>query len=195
MITMTILNKIKQIYAGLQFWWVKRTLLEGRDFKLSISNEVDETLRAMICSGKFAGIEFAYSNMSLKDVDAGLLEFNTKVVYNPNDDVDVFTKEFENLTSNILRVILSKGIAQYKVSAELEQELTDENRKNDTDELDEEREFHEEVSPLLEKRVSKRKPGTKGISRSAGVHLKVQPASKSKRNKTGAARKNKPHGK
>jgi len=192
---MNLMNKFKQVYAGLQFWWVKKTLISDKDFTLSADElEPGETLRIEILRGKFAKVQFSYSDLYLSEDENGLLTFHTRVVYNPSK-LNVFTKKFEELTANILRVILIEGIAQSRSKQQTEQGMTDENRKNDTDELDEERKFHEEKSPLLEKRVSKRKPGTKDISGNTGVYSKVQSASKSKRNKAGARRKNKPHGK
>jgi hypothetical protein len=188
---MNLMNKFKQAYARLQFWWVKKTLISDKDFTLSADElEPGETLRIEILRGKFAKVQFSYSDLYLSEDENGLLTFHTRVVYNPSK-LNVFTKKFEELTANILRVILIEGIAQSRSKQQTEQGMTDENRKNDTDELDEERKFHEEKSPLLEKRVSKRKSRAKDVSGDSGVHPDVQQPAKRKRTKAATRSKGK----
>lgn len=182
-------NKINEYKARLEFWWAKRTLKDGRDFTLSFD---DAGLKVTLLTGKFKGVEYRYSPLTVREDDEGLVDFTTLVVYNP-ENADVSDPAFQKHTSNILRILLADAVGEHELS--IKEQVIDENRDTDTSELDQERGFHEESSALLEKRVSKRKPRKKVVPADSGVHPQVQQPAKSKRPRARTARKNRPDGK
>lgn len=184
---------INQAIAKTQFWWAKKTIKEGVNFMFvdDPTNKFDpfESPVVEILTGKFSGIRIKFEKMIITNFEESLLEFQTVVVYNP-DNIDVLNKKFEKLSTNILRIILANTVNCSAKDAI--QGLNDnENRTPDTDEPYEKREFYEEVTPLLEKRVSKRNTRKKTVPRNSRLHSKVQPTSKPKRSGTKSPRKNK----
>lgn len=175
-----MLNKIKNRLALMQFWWAEKTIREGRDFEV-----VNDDLGAAITilKGNFSGVQFRFGPMRFVESRENLLEFNTVVVYNPLK-ADVLNPKFEKLTSNILRILLKEIVA--------EKQVIDENRNVDSGELAEERDFYEEVPPVLEERVSKRKSRKKNISADSGSHSEVQQSAKSKRTRNRTSGKKRP---
>lgn len=184
-------NKIKDKLAELQFWWAKKTIKDGRDFELS----VDElgTLVTLL-RGQYAGVQFRFGPMTLRESNEAMLDFSTVVVYNPKN-VDVLNKNFEKLSSNILRFLLAEAVEDTKYPTDWMAaiKVIDENRKIDTIELDQERGFYEESTPVLEKRVSKRKPRKKVISTDSRIHPEVQQPAKPKRTRARTTGKKRPH--
>ena len=182
MTTMNLKNWIKQIFAKIEFWWAKKRIELNRDFGLSthldgvVHKPVIEILR-----GKFKGVKFQFFNIHLKDQEEGLLEFQTRVVYTPNVNLNIVCREFENLTTNILRIILIDSV---RINAkEFDQELENEDRTTNINGTDEERGFYEEISPVLEKRISKRNSRKKAVSRNPRSYSKIQSVTESKHNK------------
>lgn len=145
---------LRNLIARLQFWWATKTLKEGKDFDLELVR--DSGVIVTLLRGRYKGIVFTFANMTIQE--GGLLDFTTGVMYNPNNE-DVYGTKFNKIASNILRIILRDIVRGSK------RELLYEDREIDTSQSDEERDFHEESSPLLEKRVSKRKPRKKAASR------------------------------
>jgi hypothetical protein len=179
-----------KIKEKLQFWWAKKTLKDGRDFEL----QMDEVgMLVTIISGKFKGVQFRYSPLTVVD-DEGLVDFRTYVEYAPLS-VDLTDPKFVRLTTNILRILLTEAIPETAVQKHEEIQVIDENRNTDTDKFDQERDFYEESSPVLEKRVSKRKPRKKVVPTDSGVHPEVQQPAKPKRTRTRTTGKKRPHGK
>lgn len=175
----------------LQFWWDKQTIKDGRDFDLRVD---DLGMIVTILSGRFKGVAYRYSPLRVID-EEGLVDFSTFVEYTPKN-VDLADPRLAKLTTRILRILLADAIPE--TAAQAKQETTqviDENRNTDTVELDQERVFHEESTPLLEKRVSKRKPRTKVVPTDSGVHSEVQQPAKPKRARARTSGKKRPHGK
>jgi hypothetical protein len=182
-----MLDKLRDKLTILKFWWAEKRIKEGRDYHPSI----DELgLLVTILRGEFTGVEFRFGPICVKEDPTGtqLLEFNTVVVYNPTE-ADVLSKKFEKLTSDILRILLRSAIR------ETEEQVIDENRNVDTGELAQERDIHEEVAPILEERVSKRKSRKKAVSADSGSHSEVQQRPKSKRPSNRNSGKKRPVGK
>ena len=175
------MNKFKEYKARLEFWWAKRSLVDGRDFELTMDGA---GLLVTVLRGKFRGVVYRYGPLSVKEEDEGLIDFQTHILYNPMDGLyaDLMTGEFRKLTTNILRILLTEAIPETLAQAKyIEEQVIDENRDTDFSQPLEERDIHEESSPVLEKRVSKRKSRAKAISADSGVHPQVQQPSKPKR--------------
>jgi hypothetical protein len=195
-------------WATLQFWWAKRRLRDGKDFDLEVD---DLGILVTILRGKYKGVQFRYANLFL---GTEKLDFNTVVVYNPEGAL-VYEAGFEKLSTNILRVLIADSVSEkttltpnnetvwdYDPAAKAyAQEMVDydkvmnENGNTDTVELDQERDFHEESTPLLEKRVSKRKPRKKVVPADSGVHPEIQQPAKPKRARARTTGKKRPNGK
>ena len=175
----------------LQFWWDKQTIKDGRDFEIRMD---DVGMLVTLLSGKFKGVQYRYSPLRVID-EEGLVDFSTYVEYTPLT-VDVSDPKFSRLTTKILRILLAEAIPETAVQAQQETtQVIDENRNVDTVELDQERGIHEEVSPLLEKRVSKRKPRKKVVPADSKVHPQVQQPAKPKRARARTTGKKRPNGK
>ena len=172
-----------------ELWWARKTIKDGRDFEIQMD---DVGMQITILTGKFQGVQYRYSPLRVVD-NEGLVDFSTYVEYAPKN-VDVGDPRFAKLTTRILRILLEDAIPETAAQAKQEHaQVIDENRETDTDSIDEGRDFHEESTPLLEKRVSKRKPRTKAISADSVAHPQVQQPAKSKRSKartTGSKRPN-----
>jgi hypothetical protein len=181
---------MKKYKEKLEFWWAKKTIRDGRDFELTMD---DAGMLVTLISGKFKGVQYRYSPLTVLD-DEGLIDFRTFVEYAPKT-ADLMDPRFVRLTTNILRILLAEAIPETAVQKHEEIQVIDENRNTDTNELDQERVFHEESTPLLEKRVSKRKPRKKTVSADSGVHPKVQQPAKPKRARARTTGKKRPHGK
>jgi len=181
---------MKKYKEKLEFWWAKKTIRDGRDFELQMD---DAGMLVTLISGKFKGVQYRYSPLTVLD-DEGLIDFRTYVEYAPKT-ADLMDPKFVRLTTNILRILLAEAIPETAVQKHEEIQVIDENRNTDTNELDQERVFHEESTPLLEKRVSKRKPRKKTVSADSGVHPQVQQPAKPKRTRARTTGKKRPHGK
>lgn len=184
-------NKLKEYKARLEFWWARKSLKDGRDFALSF----DELgMVVTILKGPFEKVEYRYSPIQVREDDEGVVDFHTVIRYNPLN-ADVTDPRFVSLTTNILRIVLHEatvGGNELKVN----EQVNDENRDTDTGELDQERGIREEVSPLLEKRVSKRKSSRKKTVRTdSEVHPEIQQPAKPKRTRARTTGKKRPHGK
>ena len=166
--------KLNECIQKLKFWWAKKTIKDGRDYEVSMD---DVGLLVHLTSGKFKGVTYRYSPLRVIDED-GLVDFSTYVEYTPKN-VDVSDPKFRKLTTTILRILLEEAIPE--TAAQREAQVIDENRDTDTGESVEERGFYEESTPLLEKRVSKRKPRKKTVSTDTGTHPQVQQPAVKKR--------------
>lgn len=181
------LNELKQ---ALGVWWARKTIKDGRDYEISMD---DVGMLVHLTSGKFKGVTYRYSPLKVLD-DEGLVDFRTYVEYAPKN-VDVSNPKFAKLTTNILRILLSEAIPETQSQTKFEAQVNDENRNTDTGESDQERGFYEESTPLLEKRVSKRKSRAKTVSADTDLHPKVQHPAVKKRTRARASGKKRPDGK
>lgn len=184
-------SKFQEYKARLQFWWARKVLKDGRDFELSVD---ENGLIVTIISGKYSGIKFRYANMTMHT--DGLLDFSTVVVYNPKKE-DVTLPDFVELTTKIIRIIFADMVEKEPVLNYRKEQakVIDENRDIDFSQPLEERDIHEEISPILEKRVSKRKPRKKTVSTDTAVYSEVQHPAVKKRTGNRNSRKKRPDGK
>jgi hypothetical protein len=181
---------MKKYKEKLQFWWLKKTIKDGRDFDILMD---DLGMLITILSGKFRGVSFRYSPLTVID-DEGLIDFRTHVAYNPKN-LDVSDPKFAKLTTNILRILLADAIPETAAQKYEEAQVIDENRDIDFSQPLEERDIHEESTPVLEKRVSKRKPRTKTVRPDKLPHPEVQQPTKPKRTRARTTGKKRPNGK
>lgn len=182
--------KLHEYKAKLEFWWAKKTIKDGKDFEVSMD---DVGMLVHLTSGRFKGVTYRYSPLTVLD-DEGLVDFKTLVEYTPKN-VDVTDPRFARLTTMILRILLEEAIPETASQAkkEIETQVIDENRDTDTGKLDQERDFYEESTPLLEKRVSKRKPGKKVVPTDSGIHSEIQHSTKPKRTRARTTGKKRPN--
>lgn len=190
---------LKEYTARLQFWWAKKTIKDGRDFELTID---DVGALITILRGKFKGAQFRFSPLTVREEDQAVLDFQTHVVYYPKG-VDLSDPNFGKLATNILRILITELVREprnfpqgpapdFSSYNEYHEELTNENRDIDTSQFDQERDFYEESSPVLEKRVSKRKPRKKAVRTDQPVHSEVQHSTKPKRTRIRTPRAKRP---
>lgn len=176
------MKKLNEYASRVQFWWARKTIKDGRDFDLLMD---DRGMLVTILTGEFKGTQFRYSPLSVREDDDGLVDFATYVEYAPLS-VDISNSKFTKLTTNILRILLQDAIP------ETSEQVMNENRDIDTGESIEERGFYEESTPVLEKRVSKRKSRAKTVRPDSTVHPKVQQPAKPKRTSTRTPRAKRP---
>lgn len=182
------MKKLQEVKSRLEFWWARKTIKDGRDFDL----QMDELgMLVTILTGEFKGTQFRYSPLSVREDNEGLVDFATYVEYAPHS-ADVANPKFTKLTTNILRILLTDAIPETAAQAHNEVQVTNENRDIDTGESFEERGFYEESTPVLEKRVSKRKPRKKAVRPDNELHSEVQQPAKPKRARARTARAKRP---
>jgi hypothetical protein len=161
---------IKDKFADFQFWWAKKTLKKNVDYKIHETAPMVEILK-----GEFEGVMIWFDDVTLRE--DGLVDFSTVILENPRY-LDVCTKKFVKLSTNLFRITLSEFVAKPNNNTD---KVINESRTIDTDEPDQEREFHEENSPLLEARILKRQSRKKIVPTDSGIHPEIQQPAKSER--------------
>lgn len=126
-------------WASFRFWLASKRLVPNKHYV--IQRGENDRVHIEMLRGKYRGVKFTFDNIQLNENEP-LIEFITIVKENPNW-VDISSKRFDRLCSNIFRALL--------------REVLHETGTSYTFEFDEEREFYEESSPLLEKRILRRK--------------------------------------
>ena len=176
-----LITSLQSEWATFRFWLATKLFRKGRDYL--VHKDENDIALVEIIRGKFKGVKFAFGAIHLtENGDVGTLEFRTFVLYNPND-ADITSKKFNQITSNILRVLL----------LEVAREKVNETRETDTVESDEERGIREESTPVLERRVSRGESRKESISGDSELHPQVQQTAKPKRSRTRTARKIRPN--
>src|SRR5210317_274452 len=132
-------------WASFEFWLATKRFKLERDYFIERGYQDMVTVR--IKTGKFKGVSLTFHNIRLSQHDT-TIDFETHILENPNN-ADLTSKKFIKLTNNILRALL--------------REVLHETGTGHTSELDEEREFYEESSPLLEKRILRQQSRTQDI--------------------------------
>lgn len=181
------MNRIRNLVVRLQFWWATLWLKDGKHFEISVD---DLGLLVTILRGRYKKVQFRYANMIMSEDGLGRMDFNTVVVYNPMN-ADVGEPKFAKLSTNILRLLLAEMVRDFS-SLTANKQVMNENRDTDTFESNQERDFHEESTPVLEKRVSKRKPRKKAVRTDKPVHPEVQQPAKPKRTRVRTPREKRP---
>jgi len=142
--------------ASFRFWLAQKRFKVHRDY--NIQRAANDTILVEIIRGKYANVKFTYDDIKLNEFEP-LVEFKTLILENPNG-VDLTENKFLRIANNIFRSLI--------------REVLHEARTLDTAEPDEEREFYEESSPLLEKRILRRESRSKAIRPDSESHNKVQ---------------------
>lgn len=170
-----MINYIKDKFAKFQFWRVKKTLQEGRDFTVQLDDDPGGFKVTITKAGRYAGMNILFYGLQITEQGGSAeLIFNTLILSNPNN-VDLSDKGLVKLTSNIMRLTLLNSI-----------EMVNKNefRTSDSAEFDEERNIREEGSAIHQAGVSKRKPRKKAVLGDSGTHSEVQQPAKRKRTRT-----------
>lgn len=183
-----ITTMLNELLARLDFWWAKQTIKEGRDFGYNNEYFRDSgSLVIEVLKAPYEGVIVELSEFRVAEENGnGRIDFTTRVLYNTNE-ADVSSKQFNNLITKIVRIVLIDSVE--KVDAK---DLYNEDRNNDIVELDEERPVSTEVAAVPKKRVSKRKPRKKTVSRDTEILPKVQQPTKRKRPKSPTGRQKRP---
>lgn len=181
-----LISSLRNEWANFRFWLARKRLQENIDYQIIVDEEYDGVMKVKLLRGKFKDVVFVFGQVEMREEEDGIgsLDFCTYVLDNPSG-VDVTSKAFVNITSNLMRALL--------VRAFREESKLDEIGKDDTVESDEERGIREESDPVLERRVSNRKSRAKTVSGDTGTHGKVQQATKRSSTKASPARKIRPN--
>lgn len=139
--------------AAFQFWLATKRFKVDRDYV--IERGYDDIIKIRILKGKFTGVAFIFHNIRLGVNDEAILDFETYIQENPHN-ADLASPKFNKLVGNIFRSLL--------------REVLHETGRNYPSEPDEEREFYEESSPLLEKRILRRKSRKEAIRPDSESH-------------------------
>jgi hypothetical protein len=153
---------MRELLAKLQIWYVKKCFKHGRDYEFYLDlNDVEAYAVKLLRKYPDTIVEF-------KNVTAGedgALSFDFVVVANPKLH-NTKSKRFQNFTSNVMRSIIFTAIDNFERNI-------DDHRATNPDQLDQERTIHEESDPVLEARVSERKPRKKAVRRNKKLHTEV----------------------
>lgn len=184
----SIITMLNELLARLEFWWAKKTIVEGRDF--AFNKEFFSDSRKLVIEllkPPYEGLVVQLDEFTMNEENGnGRVDFSTRVLYNI-DNVDVTSNHFNKLIAKIVRLIIINSVEQMNAK-----DLDNEDRDANIVELDEERPVSTEVSAVPEKRVSKRKPRKKTVSRDTKILPKVQQPTKSKRTKSPSGRTKRP---
>ena len=163
-------------WASFRFWLATKRFRKDRDY--IIVRGKDDSIYIEILRGKYKNIVFTFDNIQIiDDENGGCINFVTVVRSNP-EWRDITSKGFRKIVDNIFRALI--------------RDIQHEAGKADTTEPDQERDFYEESSPVLEKRILHGESRKKTLSADSNPYSDVQQAPKRKRVRSGTARKNRP---
>ena len=153
---------LEKLLANIQFWYVKKRFKIDKDYQFYHDlNDVEAY--AVKYLRKYTDTIVEFKNVEMKD---GNFSFDFVVVANPKLH-NTESKAFKNFTSNVMRSIIMHAIDNAQ-----EKPLNDDRTIN-PDQFDQERTIHEESDPVLEARVSERKPRKKTVRRNKKLHTEV----------------------
>lgn len=156
------------LIAKFNFWYAKRNFKPERDFKFFLDANQTSAFTIEI-TRQYPKTVVEYTNLVMGE--NGFLNFNMTVIDNPlGHNID--SEKFKKFTSYIMMAIIAEAVKNAG-------NVVDENRAIDPFEYDEERDFLEEIPPIPEVRVSKRKPRKKAVRGNQGVRSEVQSGSES----------------
>lgn len=153
--------------AKLNFWYAKKFFKPEKDFKFMLDVNNTSAITVEIIR-KYPETVVEYNNLIMGD--NGLLNFNMTVIANPLAH-NVDDNKFKNFANYIMMAVIAEAVSNTR--------NVDENRAIDPFEYDEKRDFLEEIPPIPEVRVSKRKPRKKAVRGNQGVRSEVQSGSES----------------
>ena len=145
------MNKLKDLYAKLQFWYVKKWIKYDKHYTYFLDLENPQAFSIKLLK-KYPDTIIEFSDLRIGD--AGLMTFDMSIIANPRLH-NTESRRFKKFTSDVMRSMIMNSIEHYGKN--------NENRDLDFDELDSERGFHEESPPVPKKRVSKRKSRKKTV--------------------------------
>lgn len=171
-----MMNKLQDVLAKYEFWYATKFIKLDKHYTFFLDLNGSSGSFAVKFLKKYDGIIVEYTNVTVGE--NGMLTFDYDVISNVNN-CNVKSKSFERFTRNVMRSMI------YGAVKNLEKDLN-ENRKFNFVESNSQRSVHEEVAPVPQKRVSKRKPRKKTIRGNKAVHSEVQqsPADSSVGNKS-----------
>lgn len=180
----SIITTLNEWLARIEFWWAKKTIVENRDYTYdSDFIRSDGTFVVELLRHPWENVIVQLGGFRVDEVNGnGRIDFTTRILYNIND-ADVTSKQFNKFVTDIVRIILINSVE--KIDAK---DLYDEDGNANIVESNEERSVSEEVAAVPEKRVPKRKPRKKTVSRDTKILPKVQQPTKSKRTKSSSGR-------
>lgn len=153
---------IRDIVARINFWYVKKRYKLDREYQFYLDlNDVEAYAVKLL--RKYPDTIIEYKNVKVDDF--GNLSFDFVVVANPRLH-NTKSKGFQNFTSNVMRSIIINAIDSIETNI-------NEHRAINPDQFDQERVIHEESDPVLEARVSERKPRKKAVRRNKKLHSEV----------------------
>jgi hypothetical protein len=157
------MSKIYDLIAKLEFWYARKFIKLDKHYTFFVDLNGEPGSFAIKFLKKYDGVIVEFKDVKVSD--DGQLTFDYDVISNVNN-CDVKSQRFVRFTSNVMRNILLSAI---------ENSIGDrnENRELDLVESDSERSIHEEISAVLEERVSDRKPRKKTIRGNKGIRSKV----------------------
>jgi hypothetical protein len=147
---MKISNFFYNLQAKYEFWQAKKIKLEV-DYQV-FYDASDPQAIAFRMLKKYPGVIVSFSNIELGEESQ--MHFDFSVIANPNL-CNVESVKFKRFTSDIFRSIIIESIKSAKEQ--------NENGTSDPVESAEERIVYEEVAPVSEERVPRRKPRKKAV--------------------------------
>ena len=150
---MTVKNKILDLLATVEFWYAKKFIKLDKHYTFFFDLNGEKDTFAIKYLKKYNGVIIEFGNVKVGD--NGQMTFDYDIISNVNN-CNVKSKSFDRFTQNVMRSILHGAIVNDKRDM-------NENRNIDPVEFDSEREIHEEVSSIPQKRVSNRKPRKKTV--------------------------------
>lgn len=159
-----VMNKIQDLAARYEFWYARKFIKLDKHYTFFVDLNGPPGSFAIKFLKKYDGVIVEFANVKVGD--DGQMTFDYDIISNVNN-CNVKSKSFERFTQNVMRSILYGAIENHKKES-------NENRNSDLVESNSQREVHEEVAPVSEKRVSNRKPRKKTVRRSKAVHSEVQ---------------------
>lgn len=154
---------MNNLLAKLEFWYARNFIKLDKHYTFFLDLNGDPGSFAVKYLKKYDGVIVEFNHVKLDD--NGQLSFDYDIISNVNV-CNVKSKSFERFTQNVMRSIIYGAINNYT------KELN-ENRELDFVESDSKRSIHEEGAPVLEERVSDRKPRKKTVRANKGIHPKV----------------------
>ena len=140
------MNKLQDLYAKYQFWYVKNWIKYDVHYTYFLDLENPSAFSIKILK-KYPDTIIEFSDLTVGDDNQ--ITFDMSVIANPRLH-NTESRRFKKFTSDVMRSMIMNSIENYG--------KYNEDRNADSIEFDSERTVLEESPPVPKKRVSKRKP-------------------------------------